>query len=197
MPEKVKKRIIYNHDTIFYIFYKILSTFQKYVNVWNFMSSNFLLISFLHALFSFLPFNTKCVSRWIIFKMEKKKKKEMGIYTWKLSEKIVDRDENRRSGMGWYEVGIVNTMVTEECRHTSDKCRVRIADFTRRTLLIFLWTMNTLRLFALFANACQRLVDELFNLINIAFPQFLWFSDTFEIFRLVFMAIIVFMYFKW
>lgn len=57
--------------------------------------------------------------------------------------------------------------------------------------------MNTLRLFALFANACQRLVDELFNLINIAFPQFLWFSDTFEIFRLVFMAIIVFMYFKW
>lgn len=130
-----------------------------------------------------------------LFLKWKKKKKEMGIYTWKLSEKIVDRDENRRSGMGWYEVGIVNTMVTEECRHTSDKCRVRIADFTRRTLLIFLWTMNTLRLFALFANASQRLVDELFNLINIAFPQFLWFSDTFEIFRLVFMAIIVFMIF--
>ena len=112
----------------------------------NFVSSNFL-IFFLHALFSFLPFNTKCVSRWIIFKMKKKKKKkkekQMGIYTWKLSEKIVDRDGNRRSGMGWYEVGIVNSMATEECRHTSDKCRVRIADFTRRTLLIFLWTMNT------------------------------------------------------
>lgn len=99
MPEKVKKRIIYNHDTIFYIFYKILSTLQKYINVWNFMSSNFLLISFLHALFSFLPFNTKCVSRWIIFKMEKKKKKK-----WEFIRENCQRrssTEMRIDEVGW------------------------------------------------------------------------------------------------
>lgn len=40
------------------------------------MSSNYCHSSsffFLHELFSFLPFNMKCVSRWIIFKVEKKK----------------------------------------------------------------------------------------------------------------------------
>lgn len=47
------------------------------------MSSNYCHSSsffFLHELFSFLPFNMKCVSIWIIFKVEKKRKTNVNLY---------------------------------------------------------------------------------------------------------------------
>lgn len=62
------------------------------------------------------------------------------IYAWKLSQEMVDSDGDRHENGGWNRVGTVWRLKRPPTRH---KCRLRIINSTRQTLLIFPWTINT------------------------------------------------------